>query len=183
MYLTLKDCAELAHINVSSARFYKDKEEFRNYFKTSGEGKKIKYEQDSTVELLSFISKSYAEGLDADQIVELMDSRFGMIVTDLATQEPDNNTETTQQEDLVHSLRHVLLEELAKQNHIILKLQDELENMKAEFKEGLAGDSMKVENGHRDAESRDLEVMQKLNDIKLIQQQRNKRTWWKFFSK
>ena len=179
MYLTLKDCAELAHINVSSARFYKDKEEFRNYFKTSGEGKKIKYEQDSTVELLSFISKSYAEGLDADQIVELMDSRFGMIVTDLATQEPDNNAEITQQEDLVHSLRAMLQQELSRRDELILELQEEMESIK----QTLAGQDKRAEDRARSVEERDNEVLQHLNDIKKEQQQRNKPLWKRIFNR
>jgi len=168
MYLTLKQCAELAHINISSARFYKDKEEFKHYFTTIGEGKKIKYEEKSTVEILSFIGKSYAEGLDADQIAGLMDNKFGVIVTDLTTQDTDNNTEATQQEDLVQSLKVIILE-----------LQEEL----AEIKQTLLKQDERNKDRDRRAEARDNEVLQKLNDIKLIQQQRNKKPWWRFFGK
>jgi len=178
MYLTLKDCASLAGINVSSARFYKDKEEFRNYFKTTGEGKKIKYEQDSTVELLSFISKSYSEGLDADQIVGLMENRFGMIVTDLATQEPDNNTEATQQEDLVQSLRAMLQQELSRRDELILELQEEIEGIR----QTLTDHNKRAEDRSRSVEERDNEVLQRLTEIKEAQQRNN--PWWrKLFSR
>jgi len=88
VYLTLKQCAELAHIGVSSARFYKDKPEFKHYFTTIGEGRNTKYQEESTVELLLLISKSYADNLDADQIVELLENRYG-IITDLVTQEEE----------------------------------------------------------------------------------------------
>jgi len=179
MYLTLKDCASLAGINVSSARFYKDKEEFRNYFKTTGEGKKIKYEQDSTVELLSFISKSYSEGLDADQIVGLMENRFGMIVTDLATQEPDNSTEVAQQEDLMHSLRVMLQQELSRRDELILELQEELEGIR----QTLTEHDKRAEDRYRSVEERDNEVLQRLNDIKKEQQQRNRPLWKRIFSR
>jgi len=182
MYLTLKQCAELAeNMNVSTARYYKDS--YFEYFDTNGEGKTTKFEEHSTIELLKLIKSAYVKKLDHDQIVELLNVHRGFIPSNSVVQASDNNTEITQQEDLALNIRHILFEELAKQNRIILQLQDELEDMKAEFKEGLAGLYEKVENGHRDAESRDLEVMQKLNDIKLIQQQRNKPWWRKLFGK
>ena len=173
MYLTLKDCAELAHINVSSARFYKDKDEFRHYFKTTGEGKKIKYEEKSTVEVLQFISKSYTEGLDADQIVNLMDNKFGMIVTDLTAQSPDNTTEVTQQEDLTHSLRLMLQQELNRRDELILELQEEIQSIK----EILLKQDERNEDRRRRSEGRDNNIMQRINEIRL-EQQRNK-PWWK----
>jgi len=178
MYLTLKDCAELAHINVSSARFYKDKDEFRHYFKTTGEGKKIKYEEKSTVEVLQFISKSYTEGLDADQIVNLMDNKFGMIVTDLTAQEPDNTTETTQQEDLTHSIRLMLQQELNKRDKLILELQEEIQSIK----EILLKQDEGAEDRSRSSEFRDRDILQRINEIRAEQQQRNK-PWWKRFSR
>jgi len=174
MFLTLKDCASLAGVGVSSARFYKDKEEFRHYFKTSGEGKKIKYEEKSTVEILQFISKSYTEGLDADQIVGLMDNKFGMIVTDLTAQAPDNTTETTQQEDLMHSLRLMLQQELNKRDELILELQEEIQSIK----EILLKQDERSEDRHRKVELRDNEVLQAIRALQAESQQRNK-PWWK----
>ena len=95
MYLTLKQCSNLANINVSTARFYKDR--YLQYFTTQGEGKTTKFEQDSTVEILCLIKASYAKGYDHDQITEVLDRRYGVNVTDLVTQEADNSTETMQQ--------------------------------------------------------------------------------------
>ena len=180
MYLTLKQCSELTDINISTCRYYKDT--YLPYFNTQGEGKTTKFERDSTIEILNIIKTSYTKKLDHDQIIEVLEKRFG-VVTDLVAQSPDNSTEATQQEDLVHSIRHTLLEELAKQNRIILQLQDELEDIRAEFKEGFTKLHEKDEDGRRSAELRDNEVLQRLNDIKLIQQQRNKKPWWRFFGK
>ena len=185
MYLTLKQCSELTDINISTCRYYKDV--YLQYFRTQGEGKTTKFEKSSTVEILNVIKASYVRKLDHDQIVELLDKMYGVnVTTDIVTQEPDNNTIATQQEDLVQSIRHVLLEELIKQSHIIIQLQDELEDMRKEFNEGFARlreKDEKDEDGRRRVELRDNEVLQHLSDIKKEQQQRNKPLWKRIFSR
>jgi len=181
VYLTLKQCSELTDINISTCRYYKDV--YLQYFRTQGEGKTTKFEKSSTVEILNVIKASYVRKLDHDQIVELLDKMYGInVTTDIVTQEPDNSTEATQQEDLAHTIRHVLLEEITKQNRIIIQLQEEIEDMRAEFNEGFTGLHKKVEDGYKDVENRDNEVIQRLNDIKVIQQQRNNPWWRRIFS-
>jgi len=165
MYLTLKQCSELTDINISTCRYYKDT--YLPYFNTQGEGKTTKFEKDSTIEILNIIKASYAKKMDHDQIIDILEKRYGVVV-DLVTQGPGNNTETTQQEDLVQSLKV-----------IILDLQEEL----ADIKQTLLKQDERNEDGDRRAEARDNEVLQKLNDIKMIQQQRNKKPWWRFFDK
>jgi len=120
MYTTLKRCAELAdNLNISTARFYKDK--YLQYFTTSGEGKKTRYDETSTVELLLLITNSYKQNFDMDQIVELLDSKYGVIVTDLVPQTEDNTTVTARQ-SMVEAIRTVVSEE-------VKQLSDQVETL------------------------------------------------------
>jgi len=185
VYLTLKQCADLAKIGVSSARFYKDKPEFKHYFTTIGEGRNTKYQEGSTIELLTLISKSYADNLDADQIVEILESSYG-VVTDLVTQEKKNNSTTEQQEDLTHSIRAIFSEELGKRDQLILDLQEQLSDNQQE----LTDIKQSLESLHEKSENRDRTSLRRHEDITLmmknlmaekerIQQQRK---WWHIFS-
>lgn len=186
MYLTLKQCADLAKIGISSARFYKDKPEFKPYFITIGEGRNTKYQETSTVETLTLISKAYTDNLDADQIVELLENRYG-VITDLVTQEGNNNTTTTQQEDLTNSIRAIFIEEIAKRDSLILHLQQELVNTKEELQQELSGIKQSLvtlhergEDGLRGSERRDADIMSMMRDLQADKQ----RKWWqKLFSK
>jgi len=180
MDLTLKQIAERVGIGASLAAFYRDR--FEEYLKVSGEGRHRKYDE-SNIELFLLVAKHYKDGLDYEQIKQDLDKKYGYAIPNSTELMENNRTKVVQQEDLAQNIRHTLLEELAKQNHIILKLQDELEDMRAEFDKGFVKLYEKAEDSRRSAESRDAEVLQKLNDIKLIQQQRNKKPWWKFFSK
>ena len=180
MYLTLKQIAERAGIGASLAAFYRDR--FGEYLKVSGEGRNRKYDE-SNIELFMLVARHYKEGLDYDQIKQNLDNKYGYSVPNSTELAGNSNTKVAQQEDLAHTIRHVLLEELTKQNRIILQLQEELDDMRAEFNEGFAGVNKKVEDGHRDVESRDIEVLQRLNDSKVIQQQRNKPLWRRIFNR
>ena len=182
VYLTLKQCAELAHIGVSSARFYKDKPEFKHYFTTIGEGRNTKYQEESTVELLTLIGKSYADNLDADQIVDLLENRYG-VITDLVVQEENNNTTITQQEDLTNSIRLILREELQqelnKRDSAILHLQQELTSIK----ESLATHHQRAESGYRESQDRDAEIMSMMRDMQDDKERMQQRKWWHIFFK
>jgi len=169
-------------VSESLTRFYRDK--YEPYFSvSSGEGRHRKYSQ-QTIELIQFISKCYTDKMDHSQIVDALDSLYGVPVDNTVTDLMENNkTKVVQQEDLVHSIRHVLLEELTKQKLIILQLQEELGDMRAEFNKELTGLHEKVEDGRKDVENRDREVLQHLNDIKKEQQQRNKPLWKRIFSR
>jgi len=177
MYLTLKQCSELTDINISTCRYYKDT--YLQYFRTQGEGKTTKFEKSSTVEILNVIKASYVKKLDHDQIVEVLDKRYGVnITTDIVTQEPDNNTEATQQEDLVHSLRVMLQQELSRRDELILELQEEIEGIR----QTLTDHNKRAEDRSRSVEERDNEVLQRLTEIKEAQQRNN--PWWrKLFSR
>jgi len=112
MYVTLKACADKAGINISSARFYKDK--FLQYFATSGEGRNTKYDEESTVEILALISKLYKQNMDEAQIIEELENRYGIpTVGHLVQQEKDNNSETTQQE-LINAVTEVFRGEISR---------------------------------------------------------------------
>lgn len=104
MYVTLKSCADKAGINISTARFYKDR--YLQYFTTSGEGRNTKYDEESTVEILALISKLYKQNMDEAQIIEVLENRFGVQVdTTPVVQE-------TPQIDVVETIRGVMHEEL-----------------------------------------------------------------------
>jgi len=180
MYLTLKQIAEGAGIGASLAAFYRDR--FEEYLKVSGEGRHRKYDE-SNIELFILIARHYKEGLDYDQIKQNLDKKYGYAVPNSTDLIENNKTKVVQQEDLAQSIRHVLLEELTKQNRIILQLQEELEDMRAEFKEGFANLHERAEDGRIGAENRDREVLQRLNDIKEAQKQRNKPLWKRIFSR
>jgi len=167
MYSTLKRCSELAKQNISTSRFYKNK--YLQYFKTSGEGKKTKFEESSTVELLRLIGESYTKGLDSDQITGLLDMQYGVTVTDIAQQD-NNSIGTTQHEDLVQSIRSVFVEEISKRDSLILDLQEELEGIK----QALAEQAERAEDSARRLEERDRDITQRLSDITTAQEQRNK---------
>ena len=157
MYTTLKRCAELAdNLNISTARFYKDK--YLQYFTTSGEGKKTRYDETSTVELLLLITNSYKQNFDMDQIVELLDSKYGVIVTDLVPQTEDNTTVTVQQ-SMVEVIRTAVSEE-------VKQLSDQVETL---IKDANTRDAQ--------SQSRDALLME---NIRLLQEKANKK-WWKWW--
>ena len=177
MYLTLKDCALLAdNMNVSSARYYKDT--YLEYFDTQGEGKTTKFEEHSTIELLKLIKAAYVKKLDHSQIIELLNIKRGFIPSNSITQVVDNTTETTQQEDLTHSIRLMLQQELNKRDKLILELQEEIQSIK----EILLKQDEGAEDRSRSSEFRDRDILQRINEIRAEQQQRNK-PWWKRFSR
>lgn len=106
MDYTLKKIAELAQINVSSARYYRDL--YESYFTTTGEGRNRRYSE-SNIALLKSISKMYSEGMLAAQIVETLDSSYGIPVTrDL----PVVQENTATQQDILNEVRNIFKEEI-----------------------------------------------------------------------
>lgn len=148
MDVTLKHCADKAKINISTARFYKDK--YLQYFTTSGEGRNTKYDEESTVEILSLISKLYKQNMDEAQIVEALDNLYGIPTSsDLVVQE-------LPQLDIIEGIREMLSSELAKRDEAIDKLSQQV----SELAQG--------------SEERDRMLME---NIRLLQQQ-NGKSWW-----
>jgi len=155
MDLTLKQASDLAHMNISTCRFYKDK--YIQYFTTSGEGKKTKFEENSTVEILLLIGKSYAEGLDQDQITEILDNRYGVnIVADIVPVENNNKIDATQH-DVITAIKEAFHEE-------VKALEDKI-------------DLLAVEARERDTQSQSRDELIMTN-IRLLQEKR--RPWWRF---
>jgi hypothetical protein len=121
MDITLKQASDLAQLNISSCRFYKDK--YIQYFTTSGEGKTMKYEKDSTVELLILIRESYKKGLDQDQITQILDEKYGVNVTDLIPQEKENEITITPQE-LINEIKETFSTEIKRLENKIDELTE-----------------------------------------------------------
>jgi len=133
MDITLKQVGEKTGINISTVRFYKNK--YLQYFTTSGEGNNTRYEEKSTVEIMNLIAKSYKSGFDYNQIIELIENRYGInIVTDLVTQDEGNNVVTAQQ-SMEISMRNLFKEEMEKHNIAIVELKKEVMELAVEGRE------------------------------------------------
>ena len=151
MDITLKQVGEITGINISTIRYYKNS--FKQYFTTSGEGKSTKYEEKSTVDIMNLISNGYKRGYDKEQILELLDSKYGInVVTDLVTQEEDNSTIIAPQ-DLIKLFQ----DEMEKHNNAITELTN------------------KVDALAQGSQSRDELLME---NIRLLQAK--KRKWWQW---
>jgi DNA-binding transcriptional MerR regulator len=161
---TFKQCAELAELKESTARFYRDT--FPNYFSSVGEGRKRQY-YPSVVEVLKFISGSYAQNLTQEQIEQLLEMKWGVIL-EVKTQELNNaaqelrNTVTTQsqehsisQSQLLEIVKTAFFQELEKRDEAILRLEKQVELLS------------------QAQEQRDLELMKAIRSI----QERNNETW------
>jgi len=169
MSYAFKQCAKLAGIGESLARFYKDR--YEEYFiVSSGEGRNRRYSQ-QTVDTLKFISRCYNDKRDHSEIVEALDSLYGVPIENTTTEIIENSkTKAMQQEDLAHSL-HLIYEELQRRGSVILELQEELEGIRRT----LAEQDKRAEDRARDSENRDEEI---IHMMRATQQQRNK-PWWK----
>ena len=169
MMYTLKTCAKLAGVSESLTRFYRDK--YEPYFSvSSGDGRNRRYSQ-QTVELIQFISRCYNDKMDNSQIIDALDSLYGVPIENTTTEIIENSkTKTMQQEDLAHSL-HLIYEELQRRGSVILELQEELEGIRRT----LAEQDKRAEDRARDSENRDEEI---IHMMRATQQQRNK-PWWK----
>jgi len=153
MDVTLKRIAEITSLNISSIRFYKDK--YIQYLTTSGEGRTMKYEQDSSVAIFNLVADSYKKHMDQEQIIELIEAQYGInVTTDLAVQE-DNRTITTQQ--VMESIREMFIKELSSRDLIIAELTEKV-------------DSLVNRSKDRDALLMD--------NIRLLQEKR--KPWWRF---
>jgi len=155
MDITLKKISEITSINISTIRFYKDK--YLQYLTTSGEGRTMKYEQVTSVAIFSLVAESYKKNFDQDQIIELLDQRFGVnIVTDLVAQPDDNNAAATQQ-DVLSEIRSMFKEEMQSRDEAIAELSDKVDSLA---------------NGSK---SRDELIMTNIN---LIRERQSKRGFW-----
>jgi len=104
--ITLKKASELTGINTSTIRFYRTKREFQHFFITSGEGRKMKYDEKSTVAILNIIAESYKKSLDADAIVEILEGMYGVNIV------PKESSPAVVQQDVIEAIRDVFKEEL-----------------------------------------------------------------------
>lgn len=164
MNFTFKQCAELAEVKESTARFYRDT--FPNFFSAVGEGRKRQYHP-SVVEVLKFISGNYAQNLTQEQIQILLEQKYGITVEvekqelSNATQELNNAIATQSQEhnitqtQLLEIMKMAFSQELEKRDEAILRLEK------------------KVELFSKTQEQRDQELMKAIRSI----QERNNETW------
>lgn len=148
MKLTFKQIAEKAGVNPSTAAFQRDK--FLSYFSYTGEGRRRKYGEDS-IELLRTISTLYAEGKTYEDILDVLENRFGVQVTDVAVQEPKI--------DVVETIRGVMREELSRRDNAIERLEEKVDELI---------------NGSKE---RDLILMETLREI----QKKNEKKGWRFW--
>lgn len=130
MFFTFKQCAELAEVKESTARFYRDT--FPSFFSSVNEGRKRQYHP-SCVEVIKFISANYAQNLTQEQIYQLLEEKYGVTVKDatqeinnaklelhnaLATQAQENSITQTQ---LLNTMKSAFSEEFEKrQNEITM---------------------------------------------------------------
>lgn len=171
MFLTLKQISDKTGIGVSLLRFYRDR--YEEYLQFTGDGRTRKYAENS-IDIFLLIAKGYREKFDYEQIKQELDNKCGFIIPNLT----QSKTETTEQEDLVQSLRLMLAEELNRRDELILELQEELESIK----QTLLKQDERNEDRARSAEDRDRDILQRINEIRTEQQQRNK-PWWRRLSR
>jgi len=184
MDLTLKQLAQKSGIGASLAAFYRDR--YEEYLVVSGEGRQRKY-SDKNISLFVLIAKHYKDGLDYDQIKQDLDDRYGVSIPNSTGLVVNNNTKTTEQEDLTQSIRAVFIEEMEKRDTLILHLLQQLSDMEECF----TGIKHSLESLHEKGENRDRTSLDRHEGITLmmrnmqadkerIQQQRK---WWHIFSK
>jgi len=173
MFLTLKQISDKTGIGVSLLRFYRDR--YEEHLQFTGDGRTRKYAENS-VDIFLLIAKGYREKLDYEQIKQELDNKCGFIIPNLT----QSKTETTEQEDLVQSLRAMLQQELSRRDELILELQEEIESIK----QALTEHNERAEDRSRSAESRDGDIMQAIRELQSEkQQQRNKPLWKRIFSR
>ena len=153
MKLTFKQVAEKAGVNQSTAAFQRDK--FLQFFTFTGEGRHRKYAEES-VEILSLISKMYAESKTYEDILETLEKRFGVQVTDIAVVAEN----TTTQLDIIEGIRDMLKDELSQRDDAIGRLENKVDELSQGSQER---DRLLIEN------------------IRLLQE--NKKKWWHIFKK
>jgi len=165
---TFKQCAELAEVKESTARFYRDT--FPSFFSATGEGRKRQYHP-SVVEVLKFISENYAQNLTQDQIHILLEEKYGVTI-DIATQELSNATQelhnavATQSQE--HNITQTQLFETMKK-----AFAEEFEKQLGKRDEAILQLEKQVELLSRTQEQRDQELMKAIRSI----QERNNETW------
>ena len=102
MNLTFKQCAELAEVKESTARFYRDT--FLGFFSSVGEGRKRQYHP-SVVEVIKFISTNYAQNLTQEQIQILLEQKYGVTV-EVTPQQLNNATQELHNAVVMQSQEH-----------------------------------------------------------------------------
>jgi len=175
MFLTLKQISDKTGIGVSLIRFYRDR--YEEYLQFTGDGRTRKYAENSA-DIFLLVAKHYKNGLDYDQIKQDLDNKYGFVIPN-SIELTEDKTKTTQQEDLVQSLKLMLQQELNRRDELILELQEEL----ADIKETLLKQDEKAEDRYRRTEDRDNEVLQAIRALQAETQQRNKPLWKRIFSR
>lgn len=171
MYFTFKQCAELAEVKESTARFYRDT--FPGFFSSLGEGRKRQYHP-SVVDVIKFISSNYAQNLTQEQIQILLEQKYGVTVEvarqelNNATQELHNAIVTQSQEhnikqtQLLEIMKTAFAQELEKRDEAISRLEKQVELL-----------SHAQDQRDQARELRDEELMKAIRVI----QERNNETW------
>lgn len=150
MRLSWKDVYTQAKVNPSTSAWQRDR--FLSYFTYTGEGRHRKYGEDS-IELLRTISTLYAEGKTYEDILDVLENRFGVQVdTTPVVQE-------TPQIDVVEVIRGVMREELERRDDAIERLESKVDELI---------------NGSKE---RDLILTETLREI----QKKNEKKGWRFW--
>ena len=173
MYFTFKQCAELAGVKESTARFYRDS--FPSFFTAQGEGRKRQYHP-SVVEVIKFISDSYNQKLTQEQIHQLLETKYGVSV-EVATQEINNATQelhnalATQSQE--HSITQTQLLETMK-----TAFSEEFQKRDGEMTTGFNNVMQKMDTVIKRQDQILIEQNQKIVELEAEIQRLKSLKWW-----
>ena len=152
VYLTWREVYEKAKVNQSTSSFQREK--FLKFYNYTGFGRNRKYEENS-VDVLVLTSTMYASGKTFEEILEALEGKYGVQITNDVVSQP--NTSTTQQ-DVISAIKEAFREE-------VKALEDKIDLLATEARE-------------RDiqSQSRDAVLMDALRAIR----EKNEKKWWRF---
>lgn len=196
--LTLTEAAEQAGVNENTARYYRNK--FGEYFPATGEGRNRRYAQE-TVQILRVIKDCYDQGMDAEKVKQKLNDTFGVpvVTTTTALEKPKKELAGLVGENLAGIMEAVVERAMAKaliqlkeadQQEFERIVDEALQRQAETYTEEIKRLKSEINylNEHiikADVErnSRDRDLMNRIREIQLVQQERvNKKPWWKFWN-
>lgn len=121
-YLSWREVYEKANVNQSTSSFQREK--FLKFYRYSGSGRHRKYEEGS-VDILLLTSTMYAKGNAFEEIVEALEGKYGVQITnDIETQ----HHSTTTQQNIINDIKATFIEEIQR----LEKKVDELINQSSD---------------------------------------------------
>ena len=125
MKLSFKDVYTQANINTPSLAQF-NREKFIEFFRFTGSGRQRKYDIES-VEVMSIISRMYAESATYEAIKEQLEIRFGIPITCDSKEHNALIKSSTNQQEMVEDIKE-LLEEISNLKNMVNKLTVEVED-------------------------------------------------------